>query len=119
MDKIMASFLWFGIFFLLVFVVYFFLLRFKMKKNKVNRIGEISYLIQKFRLDSKKLNYWKLLIPISLINSFIISFVASFVMLIPLNMIWQFVIGFAMLLALIYSFYEIYGRHLAKKYKKD
>ena len=119
MEKIMSSFLWFGVFFIFVFVAYFFLLRFKIKKNKVNHIWEISYLIQKFNLDMKKINAWKLIIPISLMNSFIISFVATFVMMIPLNVIFQFLIGFVLLLALIYSFYEIYGRHLAKKYKKD
>lgn len=119
MEQVISSFLWFGIFFLLVFIIYFFLLRFKMKKNKANHIGEISYLIQKFHLDSKKMNYWKLFVPISLINAFIISFVATFVMLIPLNMIFQMIIGFVLLFALIYSLYEIYGRHLAKKYKKD
>ena len=74
----------------------------------------VKIFLLNINFNNKERSYVKIFI-----NSFIISFVASFVMLIPLNMIWQFVIGFAMLLALIYSFYEIYGRHLAKKYKKD
>ena len=43
MEKIMSSFLWFGVFFIFVFVAYFFLFRFKLKKNKVNSKVSFGY----------------------------------------------------------------------------
>ncbi len=117
MEDFLANFFWFSIFFILIFIVYFFLLRYKLKKKKYSSIGEVGYLIRKFSLDTRKLDYWKMIIPISLMNAFIISFTATFVMMLPLEMIWQLMIGFVLVFALIYALYEIYGRHLAKKYR--
>jgi len=119
MDKLPYHLLWFGIVLVVIFVVYFFLLRFKLKRKKYQSIGEFSYLIKKFHLDTRKIDYWKLIIPVSFINAFIISFVSTFVMLIPVHMMLRMLIGFVLLFALIYSLYEIYGRHLVKKYGKD
>ncbi len=118
MEHYLYQFLWFSVFFLVIFVAYFFLLRYKIKRGKEKSIGEISYLIRKFHLDVRKLDYWKFIIPISLMNAFIISFVATAIMLLPFDMIWQLLIGFVFLFLLIYAIYEIYGRHLEKKYGK-
>ncbi len=95
------------------------MLKSKLKRKKEKTIGEISYLIRKFHLDVRKIDYWKMILPISLINAFIISFVATVIMLFPVNMIWQLLIGFVLLFFLIYAIYEIYGRHLVKKYGKN
>lgn len=119
MENYLYQFFWFALFFLIIFVVYFFLLRHKLKQKKENKIGEIGYLVRKFQLDVRKIDYWKLLIPISLINAFIISFVATVIMLFPLDILWQLMIGFVLLFFLIYAIYEIYGRHLVKKYGKN
>lgn len=85
------------------------------KKKKVKTISEIDYLVGKFKLDKNKLNKERIIIVISLINSFIISFVSSIVMILPLDLIWQLLIAFALLFGLIYALYEIYGRYLKKK----
>lgn len=118
-EEYLYQFLWFAVFFVVIFIVYFFLLRHKLKKGKEKSIGEVSYLIRRFQLDVRKLDYWKLIIPISLINAFIISFVSTAIMLFPVDMIWQLAIGFVLLFCLIYALYEIYGRHLQKKYGKN
>lgn len=119
MEQYLYQFLWFAVFFIIIFVVYFFMLRHKLKKGKEKSIGEVGYLIRKFHLDVKKLDYWKLIIPISFINAFIISFVSTVIMLFPVDMIWQLLIGFVLLFFLIYAIYEIYGRHLEKLYGKN
>lgn len=90
----------------------------KGKKKKVKSIGEIDYLVYKFKLDSKKINKERMIIWISIINSFIISIVSSIIMLMPFKLMWQMLIAFALLFGLIYSLYEIYGRHLKNKENK-
>lgn len=111
--------LWFFPVFLFMFLIYYFMLRRKLKKKKTQAIGEFSYLMHRFTLDSKKVKYSSLAFGVSFINAFIVAFVSTFIMLIPVNMMWRLLIAFALLFALIYAFYEIYGRHLKKKYKKD
>ena len=119
MESSFYHFIWFALFFIAVYIVYFFMLKSKLKRKKEKTIGEISYLIRKFHLDVRKIDYWKMILPISLINAFIISFVATVIMLFPVNMIWQLLIGFVLLFFLIYAIYEIYGRHLVKNYGKN
>ena len=90
----------------------------KGKKKKIKSISEIDYLKAKFKLDEKKLDKDKMIIMISLINAFIISLVSSIVMLMPFAIMWQMIVAFALLFGLIYSLYEIYGRHLKRKEDK-
>ncbi len=90
----------------------------KGKNKKIKNIGELDYLIMKFKLDKKKINQNKAIFWIAIINSFIISSVSCVIMLIPLKLMWQMLIAFALLFALIYSIYEIYGRHLKKEEEK-
>lgn len=86
----------------------------KGKKKKVKNISEIDYLVGKFKLNEKKLNKDRVIIWISLINSFIIASVSSVVMLMPFKIMWQLLIAFVLLFGLIYALYEIYGRYLKK-----
>ena len=117
--------------FLIIFLIDYFLInrrRLNLKNNvgktkkgkvkKVKNIGEIDYLMAKFHLDETKLDKNKIIIWISLINSFIISFTSTIIVLIPLKLIWQLLIAFVILFALIYALYEIYGRHLKKQENK-
>lgn len=90
----------------------------KGKKKKIKSISEIDYLKAKFKLDEKKLDKDKMIIMISFINAFIISLVSSIVMLMPFAIMWQMIVAFALLFGLIYSLYEIYGRHLKRKEDK-
>ena len=86
------------------------------KKNEIeNEMTELAYLITKFKLDKSKLPLNNLLIVISLTNACIISIVAVVVMLLDIFIIFQLVIGFILLIALIYSLYELIGRYLVKK----
>ena len=88
----------------------------KNKKSKNKDIMEISYLVEKFNLDKKKLPINKLL----LLNALIISITSLTVILCNTFLILQLVIGFVLLLGLIYAIYEITGRILVKRgYSKN
>lgn len=118
----------FAVLYVLVFIVdYFFInkrkynLMFKKqkdnkkKKKEVKEFGEINYLVGKFKLDKKKIDYKSVILWTAIINSFIISFVSTVISAIPTHIFWQLAVGFVLIFALIYSLYEIYGRILVKK----
>ncbi len=110
------------VFFFTIFIIIFifnYLMNYrKVKKNKLQNIGEMNYLIAKFKLDKNKINYKREIIYISLLNSFIISSVGTFVTCLDLVIFLQLGLGFVLLFALIYALYEIYGRHLLKKTRR-
>lgn len=112
------------IFFLITFISIFlldllFLCSKKTKKKRVYRLtSEGMYLIKKFDLEEKKIDLKKLDFHISIINAFIISFVSVTISLIKTSIIIELGIGFVLLFLLIYSMYEIYGRHIEKEWKK-
>jgi len=112
----MENLIYFGIVFILVSLVYLlFINKRRLKKESIKQMGEVSYIVGKFKLDQKKINLKSIVITIGFINAFIIGFVSMIVAMIPLQIIWQFMIGFALLFALVYSLYEIYGRILIHK----
>ncbi len=90
----------------------------KGKNKKVKPIGELDYLIIKFKLKEKKLNKERVIFWIAIINSFIIAFVSSIIMLLDIPMVFQLLVAFVLLFSLIYSLYEIYGRYLRKLEEK-
>ena len=102
-----------GGFFLVFIIIYLFNL-YKYKKNKKD-IMEIYYLQKKFSLKLNRKDVKKLLIPISIIDAFIISFVWIFVSMINIKNLWKFIFGFVLIFALIYALFELLGRHLKKK----
>lgn len=109
----------FFVLFIIIFIFNYLTNYRKVKKKKYKKIGEMNYLIAKFKLDKNKINYKKEILYISLINSFIISSVGTFVTCLDLVIFLQLALGFVLLFALIYSLYEIYGRHLLKKIRRD
>ncbi len=123
MEKILFNILFFFILmFVIFFVDYYFVMRKKLKgkgKRKKEDIMEINYLVGKFKLDKSKLHYKPIALWCALINAFIMSFVATVVYNIKLHRAWQLLIAFVLLFALIYSIYEIYGRHLLRKEKRN
>lgn len=131
MDYKLSIYLSIGAFILVFLIDYFLINKKKLnliknkgktkkgKTKKIKNIGELDYVIAKFKLDFKKIDTEKAIIWISLINSFIISLVSFIIMIIPLKIAWQMLIAFALLFGLIYSLYEIYGRHLKRLQNKN
>ena len=124
---IMGNVIYFLVVFMLVFFVdFYFIMKTRPKKVKgekgkkpVDKLSsEGMYLISRFNLDDKKINLHMLNFYIAIINAFIIAFVSSLIALINVNIVIQLLIGFVLLFALIYSIYELFGRHLKKKWGK-
>lgn len=109
----------FVVLFLLVFVaIYVHNLR-KVKKKKQDTIGELNYVIKKFKLDKKRINYKKEIRVVALLDSLIIASVGTFVTSLEIAIFLQLGLGFILMLALIYALFEIYGRHLVNKLRRD
>lgn len=109
----------FVVLFLLVFVaIYVHNLR-KVKKKNQDTIGELNYVIKKFKLDKKRINYKKEIRVVALLDSLIIASVGTFVTSLEIAIFLQLGLGFILMLALIYALFEIYGRHLVNKLRRD
>lgn len=105
----------FMISFTMIFVVYLAIYFVKLKKKKLASMMEYKYLINKYKLDKKKINYKRIGIVICLLNAFIIAFVGTICTMIKVKVMWQLCIGFALLMVMIYSCYGILGNILSKK----
>lgn len=129
-------FLVFSVLFVFIFIFHYFFItkpalkRMYLKEEKVKKgkqknqkkapeVVEITYLVNKFKIDKDKLNWKSLAIMIPLINSFIMALVVAILELIPLKLIWNMLIAFILLFSLIYSLYEIYGRFLKSKQERN
>ena len=92
----------------------------KVKKEKPFKYtNEGKLMIIRYNLDEKKVDYQELLRWTSFCNAFVISLTSTIICSIPLKMYYQLAIGFVILFGLIYSIFEIVGRHLNKKWGKE
>ena len=87
--------------------------------QEVKYTNEGKLMIIRYNLDEKKVDYQELLRWTSFCNAFIISLTSTIICNIPLKMYYQLAIGFVILFGLIYSIFEIVGRHLNKKWGKE
>ena len=107
----------FVIVFILCYLIYFFFViknkrnkKFNSKKLKV----EESYLISKYKLDFKKINYMKYLHIVALTNSFIFALTLELVQFVK-GLFLQILISFIFLVPLILISYGFIGRYYQKK----
>lgn len=89
------------------------------KEKPFKYTNEGKLMIIRYNLDEKKVDYQELLRWTSFCNAFIISLTSTIICNIPLKMYYQLAIGFVILFGLIYSIFEIVGRHLNKKWGKE
>ena len=82
-SEILFNIFMFLIFLLIIFIITYFMNLSKYKKKK--SIGEIKYLINKFNLDEKKLKKRQMILWVSIIDAFIISFVGTFIFMLPID----------------------------------
>ena len=109
-SKILINTLYFVISYLIIFLIYVLIINRKRKTYKEGKKAvDINYLIKKFNLDLNKINYKTIKWITTFINPLIISF--TFVIVINIeSFTLGLIIGFIIMLALIYSIYEIIGR---------
>ena len=96
--------------FLFVFIIYqiFIVRKAKKKSKKKKEPIEVTYLVNRYKLDLKKVNYNKLLFVISIVSSFDIALVVSIIMLLKV-FILEIIVGFvSILIIILFSYHLVY-----------
>lgn len=134
MNWVINNLIFFIIVFLMVYIFCYYIagrIKVPKEKNKDKSTGkgkkqrpfkytnEGKLMVIRYNLDEKKVDYQELLKWTSFCNAFVISLTSTIISNIPLKMYFQLAIGFIILFALIYSIFEIVGRHLNKKWGKE
>ena len=133
MDTIWGNLIFFIVVFLIVYIFCYYIagrIKVPKEKNKDKTKGrkkekqfkytnEGKLMMIRYNLDEKKVDYRELLRWTSFCNAFVISLTCTIICNIPLKMYYQLAIGFVILFGLIYSIFEIVGRHLNKKWGKE
>ena len=126
MEQVVSDIIIFVIVFLLVFVIYNFavinkekkrLEKMKKKNQRVDEVAypaEVMYLVKRYQLDLKKVNYFSLLREISLVCSFDLSLIAYLATQVN-GTIWQILIAAILCIPVIYISFMLYGKRLQKK----
>ena len=134
MNWVINNLIFFIIVFLMVYIFCYYIagrIKVPKEKNKDKNAGkgkkqrpfkytnEGKLMVIRYNLDEKKVDYQELLKWTSFCNAFVISLTCTIISNIPLKIYFQLAIGFIILFALIYSIFEIVGRHLNKKWGKE
>ena len=133
MDTIWENLIFFIVVFLIVYIFCYYIagrIKVPKEKNKDKTKGkkkekqfkytnEGKLMMIRYNLDKKKVDYRELLRWTGFCNAFVISLTCTIICNIPLKMYYQLAIGFVILFGLIYSIFEIVGRHLNKKWGKE
>lgn len=114
-EKIIINVIYFVVSYLIIFLLYSLVINRKKKSYKdATKQMDILYLVNKFKLNTKKTKYNTLKWITNIINPLIISITFIIVTNIK-SFILGIMIGFLVMMMLIYSIYEIIGRVLKKK----
>lgn len=101
--------------FLFVFLIYqIFIVRKAKRRNSQKKPMEIQYLINKYHIDMKKVNYKKLLLLISLISSLDISIIVTVVLIFE-SYFMKFIVAFLLVIPIIIISYHFVGKYYKKK----
>lgn len=133
MDTIWGNLIFFIVVFLIVYIFCYYIagrikvpkeknkdkIKGKKKEKQFKYTNEGKLMMIRYNLDEKKVDYRELLRWTSFCNAFVISLTCTIICNIPLKMYYQLAIGFVILFGLIYSIFEIVGRHLNKKWGKE
>ena len=99
----------------LVFIFYYFFITRKTKKNNSKKIPkEVSYLVGKYQLDLKKIDYKKLLIIISLVSSLDITIIVTLMVLFESYLI-KLLLAIVLIIPVIFISYHLVGMYYKKK----
>lgn len=91
-----------------------FVIRKKMKYDPNKASTEVKFLIQKFKLDMKKINYYNFMKTIALINALDIALILFWVSFIDkLNI--ECIVAIVLMIPVILISYTMFGNYLVKK----
>ena len=112
MDDLIMCLIIFVIVFLVRFGAYYFS---KKKKKSKGIMMEMQYLINRFKLNKKLINTYRMAVILSLVDALIMALVLFLSVRITDNMIVQMLLGFILVIGFIILFNEIIGKILKKK----
>ena len=114
----MFSLIFFMFLFIVFYFIYYFIFNDMLKKEKYAKISELGFLVRRFNLDKKKMDYKKCLNGVAIINAFIIAITIVIVDILPISITFTLLVAFVILMVLIYTCYTLYGKYLYKKWGK-
>ena len=100
----------------IIYLIFFYILG--LRKKRILNSMQIEFLKIRFNLKNKDFNPKIIGLVITFIDPLIISLTGTIVSLPKWNYIIELLLGFVLLMALIYSFYEILGRIIKRKVNK-
>lgn len=101
--------------YLFVFFIYqIFIIRKAKRKNSKKRPMEVNYLINKYHIDIKRINYKKLLFIISLVSSLDISILVTIILIFDSYFI-KIVVALLLVIPIIVISYHFIGSYYKKK----
>lgn len=100
--------------FFLVFTIYELFIVRKSKKKKAKYPIEVKYLVTKYHLDMKKVDYPQLLQIVALVSSFDISLIVSVVLILD-SYLWQLLAAVVLVLPVILVSYHFVGMFYRKR----
>ena len=107
---------WFLGTFLVIYIFYLIFYVIKKKEYDENKVPvELVYLIRKYHLDMKKINYRRLMNQIGIISSFDIAFTGTFIFTYIKNTFLSIILGTLMLIPLIIITFSYIGIYYKKK----
>lgn len=117
-NPIVPLFIEFIAIFILFYLIYSVFIN---KKRKTYQTGkkyaDVDFFVRRYQINVNKIGYKTVLKTVTLMNSFILAFTYIVFSNIK-SFLWAIVFGFVIGFALIYSLYEIVGRHFRKEGKK-
>lgn len=115
MDNLFIFLVSFVGMFLIYFIMFYL---YGLKKKKIKNSMQVEFILIRSGLKKKEVSEKSIGIIICLIDPLIISVSGTIATSLNLNYIWQILIGFAMLIGLIFGFYEIIAKILKRKCRK-
>ena len=116
----MESIILFAISYVIFFIVYLIFYYFRgLKKKTILDSLQVEFLKVRFGFKNKELKPKKIGLIVTFVDPLIISLTGTIVSLPKWNYILELLLGFVLLVALIYSFYEIIGRIIRRKVDKN
>lgn len=107
MDKLIKELILFLIAFIIVFLLYrIIIVRRAKSKKKPKEPLEVTYLVNKYKLDLEKVSYKRLLNVISIVSALDIALVVSIIVLLK-SFILEMIVGFISTLVIILASYHL------------
>lgn len=105
----------FALCYILVLVIYEIFIVNRAKKKKAKKYPmEVKYLIARYRLDMKKVDYPQLLQIVALVSSFDISLIVTLASILD-TYLWQMIIVIILVFPVIFVSYHFVGKFYKKK----